>query len=242
MSLSNSEAPILITGVGKRLGLAMAQHFLQQGYRIIGTYRSEYPSLASLRQAGADLYPVDFYHQEALDDFIMQIKQNYPQLRALIHNASDWLEDDCDLAAYDIIERMMRIHVSAPYLMNRAFKPLLMPAENEALRDIIHISDYVADKGSRKHMAYAASKAALNNLTCSFAQAYAPGIKVNGIAPALMLFNEEDSVDYKNKALSKALLPREGGEMEFLRSVDYLLASHYITGRTLHLDGGRHLK
>jgi len=56
---------ILITGVGKRLGFALAQQLLADGYQVIGTFRSEYPQLQQLRDKGADLQYVDFYQQAA---------------------------------------------------------------------------------------------------------------------------------------------------------------------------------
>ena len=100
----------------------------------------------------------------------------------------------------------------------------------------------MSGRGSRKHIAYAASKAAQDNLTLSFAALLAPKVKVNSIAPALVLFNGTDDDAYREKVLKKGLLPREGGLDEFQRAVDYLLESQYVTGRIHHLDGGRHLK
>ena len=79
-------------------------------------------------------------------------------------------------------------------------------------------------------------------MTLSFAASFAPDIKVNSIAPALVLFNDSDDAECKAKAIKKALIGKEGGLQEVISSVDYLLSSSYITGRTLHLDGGRHLK
>ena len=70
--------------------------------------------------------------------------------------------------------------------------------------DIIHISDYVAEKGSKKHIAYAASKAALNNLTLSFSAMLAPKVKVNTLSPAMIKFNEHDDEAYKTKALTES--------------------------------------
>ena len=52
-----------------------------------------------------------------------------------------------------------------------------------AASDIIHFTDYVVERGSDKHIAYAASKAALDNMTRSFARKLAPEVKVNSIAP-----------------------------------------------------------
>jgi dihydromonapterin reductase/dihydrofolate reductase len=57
-----------------------------------------------------------------------------------------------------------------------------------------------------------------------------------------MLFNPSDSESYRERTVQKALIPKEGGEKEFIDTVNYLLESRYITGRTVHLDGGRHLK
>lgn len=235
-----SEA-ILITGVGQRIGLHLAGTFLARGVAVIGTFRSERQSLEALRSQGADLYRCDFCAESQPGLLIEAIKRNYTSLRAIIHNASDWLPDNAALAPAEIIHRMMRVHVSAPYELNLALAPLL-EASTEDRADIIHVGDYVSGRGSSKHIAYAASKAAQDNLTLSFAAKLAPAVKVNSIAPALILFNETDDVSYREKALAKSLLGKEGGLDEFQLTVDYLLGSNYVTGRVLHLDGGRHLK
>ena len=85
---------------------------------------------------------------------------------------------------------MMNIHAKVPYLLNLALAPLL---QNNATShsDIIHLTDYVVEKGSPKHIAYAASKAALDNLTRSFSAKLAPKVKVNSVAPSLIIFNHD---------------------------------------------------
>lgn len=232
--------PILITGVGRRAGLHLAHGFLQRGRPVIGTYRSERPALDGLRAAGAELHRCDFYDQQDIERLARSIGERHPALRAIIHNASDWLPDEGELPAAEVMRRMMQVHVSAPYQLNLALAPLLEAAADAA--DIIHIGDYVSVRGSRKHAAYAASKAAQDNLTLSFAARLAPRVKVNSIAPALLLFKEGDEAAYRENALAKGLLRREGGLDELQRAVDYLLDSRYVTGRILHLDGGRHLQ
>ncbi|WP_210394632.1 dihydromonapterin reductase [Motiliproteus sediminis] len=234
-------APVLITGVGKRAGYALAERLLHNDVAVIGTYRSDYPELSRLRDLGAVLYPVDFYQPQQTDALIDALLQRCSRLRAIVHNASDWLPDNHDSGLAEVLSRMMAIHVETPLRLNKALTPLLQAMAPERA-DIIHITDYVAATGSRKHMAYAASKAALTNLTQSFAAALAPAIKVNAIAPALLRFNDRDSDAYRHRALSKALIPREGGFDELLAAVEYLMASDYITGRVLPLDGGRHLR
>lgn len=234
------QRPILITGVGQRAGLHLARQFLRRGYSVIGTFRRDRPELVELQESGASLYRCDFYRAGDLESLIEAIKDTFSGLRAIIHNASDWLSEDGDLAPGEVMSRMMKVHAQAPYQLNLALSPLLQAAEGEPA-DIIHIGDFVSGRGSRKHIAYAASKAAQDNLTLSFAARLAPGIKVNSIAPALLLFNEGDDAAYREKALSKSVLRREGGLEELQRTIDYLLESQYVTGRILHLDGGRHI-
>ncbi|MFA0569077.1 dihydromonapterin reductase [Vibrio gallaecicus] len=234
---------ILITGAGKRLGFALAQQLLADGYKVVGTYRSDYPQLQLLRDDGADLQQVDFYQQSGVEGFLHYVVQEYKTLRAIIHNASDWKPENKKNPsenAAQFMNQMMTVHATVPYLFNLTLKDQLMSGDKTS--DIIHISDYVAEKGSKKHIAYAASKAALNNLTLSFSAMLAPKVKVNTISPAMIKFNEHDDEAYKAKALQKALIPTEAGFEEIIDGIKFVLASHYMTGRTLHLDGGRHLK
>lgn len=233
-----SPGPILITGVSRRVGLHLARTFLGRGQPVIGTFRTRRASIDALEELGAQLHQCDFYDAAQVRDLIGAVRGDHPRLRAIIHNASDWLPDDCGSSPEDIMQRMMDVHVSVPYRLNLALAPLLEAAGDA---DIIHIGDYVSGQGSTKHIAYAASKAAQDNLTLSFAKRLAPGIKVNSIAPALILFNEDDDEAYREKTLRKSLMRREGGLDELLHQVDYLLDSRYVTGRIVHMDGGRHL-
>lgn len=244
---------IFITGVGKRIGLALAEHFLAKGDKVIGTYRQHYQSIDELKALGASLYQCDLNSQAAIDELIANVLQQHARLDTLIHNASDWLADPTEadsLSPSEVMQRMLQVHVSAPYQLNLALAPLLTrPAAAQSQdtvpqiggSNIIHITDYVAEKGSKKHIAYAASKAALHNMTLSFAAKLAPAVKVNSIAPAMILFNVGDDTAYQVKSLAKAILPKEAGSHEIIALVDYIHTSHYVTGRSFAVDGGRHL-
>jgi dihydromonapterin reductase/dihydrofolate reductase len=232
--------PILITGVGRRAGFHVARVFLLRGMPVIGTYRTWYPSLEELERRGASLYHCDFDKQDEVELLINEIRSRQQRLRGIIHNASQWLRDDDGVPFGEVIEKMMRVHANVPYQLNHELAPLLQACEDEHA-DIIHIGDYVSSHGSRKHIAYAASKAAQDNLTLSFAARLAPKVKVNSLAPALLRFNDDDDQDYRKKVVEKSPMRREGGWDELQRAIDYLFASRYVTGRVLPLDGGRHL-
>lgn len=235
-----SSAPVIITGGAQRLGLAAAQSLNAQGYRVVITYRSERPILEDLRSQGITCHQADFATDAGIDAFIQLITSEYPEIRALIHNASTWSPDPKPFDFQDaskVFENMMQVHAKTPFLINKALTEHIV--ENG---DILHISDQVAQVGSMKHIAYASSKAALESLTVSFARQLAPKIKVNTIAPALIIFNEWDDEEYRKKSLQKSLLGIEPGVQCFTDTVKYLLENNYITGRVLPLDGGRHLK
>ena len=233
-------SPVLITGASQRLGLAMADNLLGQGHHVVVTYRTPRPSITMLKDRGATVLQADFSTEAAIDRAIDEIKAISKSYRAIIHNASDWAQEKGSEDKHALIQHMMMVHAVAPYRINLALESHLTSDKGQA--DIIHMTDYVQEIGSEKHMAYAASKAALHNLTLSFAKKLAPRVKVNSIAPALLMFNEGDDDAYKQKAIKKSLLETVPGAQEAVKAMHYLMQSDYITGQTLHLNGGRHLK
>jgi dihydromonapterin reductase/dihydrofolate reductase len=236
--MTSSAAPILITGAGQRVGLHCAQRLLEDGHRVIFTYRSERPGVQTLRDLGATAVFADFSSEAGVFAFIRELKTHTDSLRAIVHNASEWLAEtaDTDAAAFT---RMFSVHMLAPYLINLHCADLL---QRSSPADIVHISDDVTRKGSSKHIGYCASKAGLDSLTLSFAAKYAPHIKVNGIAPALLMFNPDDDAAYRAKALAKSALGIEPGSEVIYQSLRYLFDNPYVTGTTLTVNGGRHIK
>ncbi len=233
MTVSNT---ILITGGAQRVGLHCARRLVEDGYRVIITCRRLRPEWRDQPLSGIEVMLADFSRLDGIEDFIARLQQRAPVLRAIIHNASLWLDD---LTGADGMQQMFMVHMQAPYLINAACASLLDP---QLVTDIIHLTDHVAQRGSKKHVAYCASKAGLENLTLSFAALLAPQVKVNSIAPALIIFNTEDDEQYRRKTLAKSALGIEPGPDVVYQSVRYLMDNPYVTGTSLTLNGGRHLK
>jgi dihydromonapterin reductase/dihydrofolate reductase len=91
---NTQQRPILITGGGRRIGLALAHHFLNLHQPVIVSYRNEYPSIEGLRKAGAVCIQADFSTDEGILAFAEKVKSTTSGLRALIHNASAWLAEN----------------------------------------------------------------------------------------------------------------------------------------------------
>jgi len=242
MQATDTISPIVITGGAQRLGLAVARSLRAQQHSVVITYRRERPLLEQLRREGIETIRADFDDDRGAELLAAELGNRYSSLRALIHNASQWMPESGADDPSQVLDSMFGVHVRAPYLLNLACGNLLRcHGEQHGYADIIHMSDYVSGTGSSKHIAYAASKAALDNLTLSFASKYAPLVKVNSIAPALLMFNPEDDEAYRQKARKKSLLGIVPGEEEGVNAIRYLLQSRYLTGKTIALDGGRHL-
>lgn len=242
-SESGLNAPVLITGGGRRLGRHAAETLADSGQPVIITYRTERPDLVELRAKGIVTLQADFSDQAGILDFIERLTQQTTSLRAIIHNASDWLPDKKGVdnanlkQAADGFQQLFSVHMLAPLLINQACEPLLLA--HEGMRDIIHISDAVVQKGSKKHGAYVATKAGLESLTQSFAARFAPAIKVNAIAPALIMFQPDDDAEYRKKALKKSALQIEPGAEVITQTIRYILDNAYLTGVILPVEGGR---
>ncbi|MFC0710095.1 dihydromonapterin reductase [Azorhizophilus paspali] len=237
--MSASPAPILITGASQRIGLYCAERLLDEGQPVIATFRHERPGLARLRERGVPTLQADFADEAGILAFIERLKEHTDRLRAIVHNASEWLGEATPGEEARIFQRLFNVHMLAPYLINLHCAELL---ERSSPADIVHIGDDVTRKGSAQHIAYSASKAGLDNLTLSFAARLAPRVKVNGIAPALILFKPQDDTEYRARTLAKSALGIEPGAEAVYLGLRYLLDNPYVTGTTLTVNGGRHLK
>ncbi|WJD69530.1 dihydromonapterin reductase [Pseudomonas asiatica] len=231
LTAPNMNSPILVTGASQRVGLALALELAQAGHTVVSASRSVQPQAAhpNIVQFQADLCQAA--DRQALIEYL---HNHYDGLRAIIHNASLWLDD-----GLDNLETMFRLHVEAPYHLNLALGDMLTKVEKA---DIIHICDETSSRGSKSHIGYAATKAALQNMVLSFAEKYAPKVHVNGILPGLLILKEGGDETYRQQTLKKALLEFEPGAGPLIETVKYLLASQYSTGSQVVINGGRHLK
>ncbi|MFD2642098.1 dihydromonapterin reductase [Pseudomonas japonica] len=224
-------SPILVTGGSQRVGLALATQLAQAGHTVVSASRSKItaPAHPNIIPFQADLCRED--DREAL---IEHLRNHYDGLRAIVHNASLWLDDDLDN-----LTTMFKLHVEAPYHLNLALGEQLLKLDKA---DIIHICDETSSRGSKSHIGYAATKAALQNMVLSFAEKYAPTVRVNAVLPGLLILKEGGDEQYRQQTLKKALLEFEPGAQPLIDAVFFLLESQYSTGSNVVINGGRHLK
>lgn len=233
--------PVLITGAGRRVGLHLARRFIEDGIPVIAHYHRDGEEIRVLRDHCFLTIQAPLDDPQAILDLSEQVKTKVGSLRGIVHNASMYTPTILDpLAIPGQFQGFWTIHMLAPYLLNTQLQGLLS-ASSEKPADIIHISDIYAERPNPDFDLYCSTKAGLENLSWSFAQRFAPDIKVNCIRPGPILFPLEQSSQKKAAILRQTPLAREGGAESVYRAIKSIFDNDFMTGAVIPVDGGRHL-
>ncbi|MFQ1760575.1 SDR family oxidoreductase [Aeromonas veronii] len=228
----------LVTGCGRRLGFYLCEQLVAAGWQVTGSYRSERPELATLAALGVELVQADFGREEDVDKLI-DVLAAHQDMALVIHNASAFEPQVTDPAAQLAqFEQFYRVHMAAPFQLNRALAPRLASNPNAS---IIHITDIYIHAPAPRFASYVATKAGAHSLAMSFARELAPAIRVNTIEPGPILFLDEHDEAWRQQVLAKTPLAREGGLEPIWQAVQLLMGNSYMTGASIKVDGGRAL-
>lgn len=228
----------LVTGCGRRLGFYLCEQLVAAGWQVTGSYRSERPELATLAALGVELVQADFGRAEDVGKLI-DVLVAHQDLALVIHNASVFEPQATDPAAQLAqFEQFYRVHMAAPFQLNRALAPRLASNPNAS---IIHITDIYIHAPAPRFASYVATKAGAHALAMSFARELAPAVRVNTIEPGPILFLDEHDEAWRQQVLAKTPLAREGGLEPIWQAVQLLMGNSYMTGASIKVDGGRAL-
>ena len=228
----------LVTGCGRRLGFYLCEQLVAAGWQVMGSYRSERPELATLAALGVELVQADFGREEDVGKLI-DVLAAHQDLALVIHNASAFEPQATDPAAQLAqFEQFYRVHMAAPFQLNRA---LALQIASNPNASIIHITDIYIHAPAPRFASYVATKAGAHSLAMSFARELAPTVRVNTIEPGPILFLDEHDESWRQQVLAKTPLAREGGLEPIWQAVQLLVGNSYMTGASIKVDGGRAL-
>jgi NAD(P)-dependent dehydrogenase (short-subunit alcohol dehydrogenase family) len=220
----------IVTGAGKRVGRILAEGLLADGWQVIAHVREPGDDVPS----GAIAVAADLAQGRAAAAAIVAACPAPPSL--LVNNAARFAADSFLDFSADELAAHMAVNVAAPALLTAAFAA----ASGEGHRLVVNILDAKLAAPNPDFLSYTLSKAALAALTTVSAQALAgQGIRVNAIAPALMLLSEGQSADNFAATHSFNPLTRGVDPADVLRALRFLVDSPALTGETLTLDGGQ---
>ncbi|GGY85767.1 SDR family NAD(P)-dependent oxidoreductase [Marinobacter zhanjiangensis] len=234
----------VITGAGRRLGFYTCQALLDLGYRVFALYRTTTGEIDQLAARGATPVAVDLADPASVDQALVTIRTRTPEVHLLVNNASEFTadeEEEADLARQ--AARLFQINSIAPMMLMAGLSNCLRagctsPAEPTL---VVNITDIFVEKPNPTFAAYCASKAALSNLTLSYARSLAPEVRVNAIMPGPIGFLPDHTEEEQARVLSETLLAREGGFDSVVQQIIALLDNQFMTGALIPVDGGRRL-
>ncbi|MEO0442787.1 MAG: pteridine reductase [Pseudomonadota bacterium] len=245
----NSENPVaLITGGGRRIGAEIARQLHAHAYNIIIHYRQSQSEAADLagqlnqqRAASATTIGADLTTNAAIKQLAESAEKYWQRLDVLVNNASSYYPTTFGEVDEQQWEDLIATNTKAPFFLSQC----LAPALRQSRGCIVNIVDIHAEKPLPEYTPYSIAKAGSAMLTKALARELAPEIRVNGVAPGVIIWPEnaaEHSREEKLRILSQVPLGREGSAEDIARTVCFFVRqAPYITGQILAVDGGRNL-
>lgn len=250
----SGERPVaLVTGGARRVGRAICRELAGRGCDVLLTYLGSTDGAAAvcgeLRGSGvsADALQIDLADLSAVSETASRLATSLPRLDILVHNASTYEPSPLAELNLERADRQYRVNALAPLALSARLAALLLRSDLPGGGAIVTLLDIHADHQPRAdHAAYAMAKAALGAMTRSLALDLAPEIRVNGVAPGVVVWPDhgpDADPAMQERYLSRVPLARAGTPEDAARAVAFLaLDGGYTTGHVLTVDGGRSLR
>jgi NAD(P)-dependent dehydrogenase (short-subunit alcohol dehydrogenase family) len=238
----------LITG-GKRIGAGVAEELARRGMHVGLVYRHSRLEADNTADAvrglgrSAVVLQGDLREPDACERVVNETVAALGRLDVLINMASIYRQTPLDDVTLGDWESQMAVDLRASWLCARAAIPYMRQLRGGR---IINFSDWVSRSGRPRYagfLTYYVAKAAVIALTEGLALELAPDqILVNALAPGPIVAPEGTTGDEQVAVERMTPLGRWGGELEIAKAVVALIDNDFITGETIRVDGGRHVK
>ncbi len=233
----------LITGGAQRIGKSIAIALGQDGYHVcLHYYKSRKEAEETAKQiklngGSCTLMKSDLQNAAALESMMQKISEDFDGLDVLVNNASIFQESSLTETNTEDWDLIMKVNLRAPWLCAKLAKPLLASRNG----CIINILDSGIEKVWPNFAVYQISKVGLAQLTKLLAKEFAPDIRVNGIAPGLILASSAEKSEQWDKLVNRLPLKKQGDPADVVDAVLFFIHQTYVTGEILFIDGGYQL-
>jgi pteridine reductase len=234
----------LVTGAGRRVGRAIALALGARGMRVVVHYNGSADGAAEtarlIREAGgrAEVTQADLTSVAAAEALVDRTVEEQGELFVLVNSAAVMVRTPIGQVTEADWDAMFALNVRAPFfLAQRAAK---------ALRSvggcIVNVADLAAFETWPAYVPHAMTKAAVVQMTRGLAHALAPEIRVNAVAPGVVLLPDHWSESDAEHLRQTTPLGRLGTPADVATAVLYLIDATYVTGEVIIVDGGRHVR
>lgn len=232
----------LVTGSARRIGAEIVRYLHGVGFDVVIHCHESLTCAVSLRDelnakrpSSACVWKANLSFESEARELVQHSLSWKGRLDLLVNNASLFIKGSADTRLFD---ELLTLNLKAPlWLSDEAFSAL-----NAHRGCIINITDIHADKPLKGYELYCQTKAALAMQTQALARAYAPGVRVNAVAPGAILWPAEGLSDAVKQQIIQETPLKCHGNPTWIAAAVYALADNpFITGQTLRVDGGRSL-
>jgi len=235
----------LVTGGARRVGAEIVRSFAARGYDVLLHHGNSSPAAAALAEELRGLHGVRIeVVQEDLADvhapprIVDAAMRAFGALDVVVSSASVMTMHPFEAVTPGQWEQTSAINLRAPFF--------LMQAAARVMRDggvIVQLSDHLAFEAIFPQLIpHQVTKSALTQLVRTTASAFAPRLRVNAVAPGLVLPPDDLSEDAIERFLRDVPMGRSGTPVDVAQAIHFLVDAPYITGIVLPVDGGRHLR
>lgn len=234
---------VLITGAAKRVGAVTAKALHASGAKIAIHYhqsaREAESLIAEFNQQRADsaiAIQADLNDVASLGSLVEKVAQQFGQLDVLVNNASSFYPTPLGQITEQCWDSLFNTNAKAPLFLVQAAAPYLKKNKGS----IINMVDVHAERPLQQHPVYCMAKAALAMMTKSLSKELSPDVRVNAIAPGMIMWPDEGMPEKVQEGILKRVpLKRAGTPDNIAQTVLFLLQNDYITGQIIAVDGGR---
>ena len=238
---TTARSTALVTGGARRIGREVALALATDGFDIAIHYNGSFPDAVQaaklVKRAGVDcdIFQADLLDEDDLVGLVGGVAKRFPRLSVLVNLASLFVPSGLGTADLELLEKQWGVHVKAPWVLSSEF------AKTVKSGAIVNFLDAAIVRNKSDFGAYLLSKKALADLTKMQAVRFAPRVRVNAVAPGLILPPAGKGRNYLKGLAGRVPLKRVGNPGNVAQAVRFLVANDYVTGQTIFVDGGEHL-
>jgi pteridine reductase len=162
----------------------------------------------------------------------------FGSLDVVINSAAVMLRTPVGEVLVEDWDAMFALNLRAPFFLSQSAARVM----GDRGGAIVNIADLAAFETWRGYIPHSITKAGIVQMTRGLAHALAPKIRVNAVAPGAVLLPEGGPEELAEKLIATTPLGRIGTPEDVAQAVLYLLSADYVTGETIIVDGGRHVR
>src|ERR1700675_3142174 len=232
---------MLVTAAAKRVGRAIALAAAENGADVAITYRESAREaravVGELAQRGVEALAVrcDVTDEKSVREMVKEVARELGGIDVLVNNAANYETVEFEKITVAQWDAIFASNTRGPFLVSREALPYLRKRKGR----IVNMGSLGGLRPWATHAHYCSSKAAVHMLTKVMAEALAPEISVNAVAPGMIDLGEKSAASFMKKMAKQTPMQRSGTAADIAAAVMFFAAApQFITGQVLAVDGG----